>query len=160
MNPTRTEPFAAKLHFIPRAIRRLQAGLVELLRGYFSRAPGWVLLTTVGRRTGLPRETLLPCVRADGETIVISTYGWRSDWIRNLRANPEVKLTRDGVIVSGRAEFVEDLARKREIVSRHPFVPAAPFKIVHAVALSVLRPVLVAGLRRWVTPRPVVVIHT
>ena len=160
MNRTRTEPFAAKLHFIPRVMRRLQAGLVKLLRGYFSRAPGWILLTTVGRRTGLPRETLLPCVRADGEIIVISTYGWRSDWMRNLRANPEVKLTRDGVVVSGRAEFVEDLARKREIVSQHPFVPAAPFKIVHAVALSVLRPVLVAGLRRWVTPRPVVVIHT
>jgi len=160
MNRTGTEPFAAKLHFIPRAMRRLQAGLVKLLRGYFSRAPGWVLLTAVGRRTGLPRETLLPCVRADGEIIVISTYGWRSDWIRNLRANPEVELTRDGVVVSGRAEVVEDLARKREIVSQHPFVPFAPFKMVHAVALSLLRPVLVAGLRRWVTPRPVVVIHT
>jgi deazaflavin-dependent oxidoreductase (nitroreductase family) len=154
-----SEPFAAKLYFIPRAIRRLQAALVKVLRGYFSHASGWVLLGTIGRRSGLPRETLLPCVRAEGEIILISTYGWRSDWIRNLRKNPAVKVTREGAVVSGRAEVIEDLARKRAIVSEHPFVPPAPFKIVHAVALGVLRPIVVAGLQRWVSARPVVVIH-
>jgi deazaflavin-dependent oxidoreductase (nitroreductase family) len=155
----RSEPFAAKLHFIPRAIRGLQTGLVNRFRGYFSHAPGWVLLGTIGRRTGLPRETLLPCVRADGTVIVISTYGSRSDWIRNLRKNPAVKVTRDGAVVSGRAEVVEDLAKKRALVSEHPFFAPAPFKIVNAIALGVFRPALVAFLRRWVTVRPIVVIH-
>jgi len=55
-----------------------------------------VVLTSIGRRTGLPRQTLLPCGRRDGEIVVVSTYGWRSDWIRNLRKNPQVKVTRDG----------------------------------------------------------------
>ncbi len=112
------------------------------------------------RSAELPRETLLPCVRTDGEIIIISTYAFRSDWIRNLRKNPAVKVTCDGAVVPARAEVVEKLARKCEIVSEHPFVPAAPFKIVHAVALGRLRPVVVAGLRRWVSARPVVVIHT
>lgn len=74
------EPFAARLHFIPRALRGPQNTLVRLLRGYFERAPGWVLLTTRGRNTGLPREILLPCERSSEGLILISTYGWRSNW--------------------------------------------------------------------------------
>ncbi len=162
MVPTdRVEPFAARLHFIPRGMRGVQAALVNSQRDYFSRAPGWVLLTTTGRRTGLPRETLLPCARSDNQVFLISTYGWQSDWIRNLRKNPEVKVTCDGVVVSGHAEMVEDLDEKTRIVSEHPFVPFAPFEMVHAVALTTAtRPLLVAFLRCWVASRPVVVVST
>ncbi len=85
------EPFAAKLHFITRPVGRLNAARIRLARGYYLRSPGWVVLTTIGRRTGLPRQTLLPCGRREGEIVVVSTYGWRSDWIRNLRKNPQVK---------------------------------------------------------------------
>src|SRR2546422_5263489 len=60
--PTR-EPFAARLHFVPRALRRPHAWLVRLLRGYFERAPGWVILTTRGGERASPREVLLPCER-------------------------------------------------------------------------------------------------
>ena len=158
---TRVEPFAARLHFIPRNMRRVQAAIIDAQRDYFSRAPGWVLLTTTGRRTGLARETLLPCARDDKHVYLISTYGWQSDWLRNLRKNPKVKVTCDGVVVPGRAEVIEDLDRKTRIVSEHPFVFAAPFELVHAVALTAaMRPMLVAFLRHWVASRPVVVIST
>jgi hypothetical protein len=40
---------------VPRAIRPIQTALVRVFRRYFETAPGWVLLTTTGRRTGLPR---------------------------------------------------------------------------------------------------------
>lgn len=154
------EPLAARLYFIPRAASRLQAALNHRLRGYFAKAPGWVLLTTTGRRTGLPREVLLPCARSGGELVVISTYGWRSDWIRNLERNPRVKVICAGAVVEGRAELVEDLAQKRQIVADHPFFPPAPFTAVHIVALTVLRPLTVAALCWWVKARPVVVIRT
>src|SRR5208282_2478790 len=161
MVPTaRVEPFAAKLHFIPRTIHPVQAAIVNSQRDYFSRASGWVLLTTTGRRTGLPREVLLPCARDDNHVYLISTYGWQSDWIRNLRKNPKVKVTCDGVVVSGRAKMIEDLDDKTRIVTEHPFVPFAPFEMVHAVALTATRPLLVAFLRRWVASRPVVVVST
>lgn len=157
----RVEPFAARLHFIPRGMRRVQAAIVNSQREYFSHAPGWVLLTTTGRRTGLPRETLMPCTRSDNQIFLISTYGWRSDWLRNLRKNPKVKVTCDGKVVSGHAKVIEDLDEKTRIVSEHPFVPAAPFELVQAVALTpAMRPLLVAGLRHWVAARPVVVIRT
>ena len=151
------EPFAARLHFIPRALKRPQAGLVALFRGYFERAPGWLILTTRGRKTGLPREILLPCERSRDAIIVISTYGWRSHWIRNLRQDPNASVTCAGLVLPARAEIVEDLAAKRALVSAHPFFPGAPFVWVHAVLRTILRPLLIASLRRWVTLRPVVV---
>jgi len=151
--PTR-EPFAARLHFVPRALRRPHAWLVRILRGYFERAPGWVILTTRGRRTGLPREVLLP-----DAIIVISTYHWRSDWIRNLRQDPRVSVTCAGWTLPARAEIVEDPAAKRALIGAHPFFPGAPFAVVHAVLRTILRPLLVLGMRRWVAPRPLVIIR-
>src|SRR5438034_7801356 len=104
------EPFAARLHFVPRTLRRPHAWLVRVLRGYFERAPGWVILTTRGRRTGLPREVLLPCERTADAIIVISTYHWRSDWIRNPRPRPQVRVTGAGAVRPARAEIIEDPA--------------------------------------------------
>jgi len=153
------EPLAARFHFVPRALRGAHAVLIATLRSYFSRAPGWVLLTTRGRRTGLPREVLLPCARTNGDIIVISTYGTRSDWFRNLRKDPQVEVTAGGRRVPGRAEIVEDVFHKRAIVSANPFFPAAPFRPLNALARTVLRRPSAATLRRWVTHRPVVVIR-
>ena len=158
--PRNQEPFAARLHFVPRRIvRPIQTAIVRAFRGYFERAPGWMLLTTRGRRTGLPREVLLPCVRTPDAIMTMSTYGTRSDWIRNLRKDPAVRVTCNGRVVPARAEIVNHLARKRALVTAYPFFAPAPFAIVHAVVLTLFRPVLVAGLRRWVTVRPVVVLH-
>ena len=158
--PPKPEPFAARLHFIPRLIvRPIQTAIVRALHAYFARAPGWMLLTTRGRRTGLPREVLLPCVRTPDTIITISTYGTRSDWMRNLRNDPAVRVTCNGRVVPARAEIVDAVDRKRALVSAHPFFPPAPFAIVNAVVLTLFRPLWVAFLRRWVTPRPVVVLH-
>lgn len=154
------EPLAARLHFIPRVlVRPVQNAIVRMARRYFERAPGWVLLTTRGRRTGLPREVLLPCARTPDAAIVISTYGWRSDWMRNLRKEPAVRITWAGQSVSARAEVVEEIARKQRLISEHPFFAPLPIGVVHAVALTLFRPLVVALLRRWVIPRPVVVLH-
>lgn len=153
------EPFAARLHVIPRTVLPVQNAIVRALRGYFMRAPGWVLLTTTGRRTGLPREVLLPCERFRDGLIVLSTYGRRSNWIRNLEKSPEVRVTSGGWVLEARAEIVDDLEQKRGWVSRHPFFAPAPMAPFHLVLRTLLRPLLIALLRRWVTPRPVVVIR-
>lgn len=133
--------------------------MIRALRPSFERSPASVLLTTRGRRTRLPREVLLPCARTADTIVVISTYGWRSDWIRNIRHDPAVLVTHEGRTVPARAEIVEDVARKRAIVSEHPFFPATLFAFVNRALLALPRPVLVAWLCRWVTPRPVVVLR-
>jgi deazaflavin-dependent oxidoreductase (nitroreductase family) len=153
------EPFAAHLYFIPTALRRPHALLIGALRHYFARAPGWVILTTTGRKTGLPREVLLPCERSSEAVIVISTYGWRSHWIRNLERDPQVRFTAGGWVLSGEAEVIEDLETKHAIVTADPFFPPAPFTIVHALLRTLLRPLLIGFIRRWVSPRPIVLIR-
>jgi deazaflavin-dependent oxidoreductase (nitroreductase family) len=153
------EPFAARLYFVPRALRGPQNALLRGLRGYFEHAPGWVILTTKGRESGRPREVLLPCERSSELAVVISTYGWRAHWIRNLRNEPRVRFTAGGLVLRGRAEIVEDPARKLSIIRENPFFPAAPFLVVHAVLRTLLRPLLQLFLRYWVRPRPVVVIR-
>lgn len=156
---TRPEPFAARLHVIPRAIRPVQAAIVRLFRRYFEQAPGWVLLTTTGRKSGLRREVLLPCERWRDGLLVISTYGSQSNWIRNIRRDPRVTVTCSGWVVDARAEIVEELDAKRAVVSAHPFFVPAPFEILNLLHRTLLRPLWVPFLRWWVKSRPVVVVH-
>ena len=55
---------------ITRVTDRLQTYvIIKTFRRYFERAPGWVILTTRGRKTGLPREVLLPCERFTGKLL-------------------------------------------------------------------------------------------
>lgn len=55
-----------------------------------------LLLTHVGRHTGLPRQTVLEVVeyRKEGpEVVVANGFGPDSDWIRNIEATPSVEVT-------------------------------------------------------------------
>lgn len=74
-------------------LRRLSRVPVYLYRGQC----GWLfghrflLLIHVGRRTGLPRHTVLEVIeyRKEGpEAIVISAFGRKADWLRNIEATP------------------------------------------------------------------------
>lgn len=52
---------------------------------------GQLLLTTVGRRTGRPRRAGVDVMRHDPDTdtyYVMSGWGTRADWYRNLQADP------------------------------------------------------------------------
>ena len=69
-----------------------------------------ILLTTVGRRSGKPRRAAVDVMRHDAATdtyYVLSVWGERSDWFRNLRANPSL-----GAQVGWR-RFAAKQARKR-----------------------------------------------
>jgi deazaflavin-dependent oxidoreductase (nitroreductase family) len=63
---------------------------------------GWLLgkrlllLTHIGRRTGLRRQTVLEVVeyRKEGpEVVVVNGFGRDSDWIRNIEAKPGEEVT-------------------------------------------------------------------
>ena len=72
---------------------------------------GWLLghrrllLTHQGRKTGLVRHTALDVMRFDAATkecLVISMYGERADWFRNIMAHPALS------VQTGRDRFVPD----------------------------------------------------
>ena len=83
------------------------------LAGY---APWWVLLETRGRRSGQPRTTPLARGPFDGDALwLASVHGRRADWVRNLEAEPEVRVKLSGRWRRGLAEirdFDEDTARR------------------------------------------------
>lgn len=86
--------------------------LMRLTRGRIGLLPlvgmDELVLHTIGRRTGQPRETPLLCVR-DGDRLLIAASNWGQAhdpaWAHNLRAGGPVRVTRRGY--SGPAEVTE-----------------------------------------------------
>ena len=55
----------------------------------------FLLLTHTGRKSGMPRQTVLEVVRYDGKTpafVVAAGFGRTSDWYLNIRKQPKVTL--------------------------------------------------------------------
>ena len=78
-------------------------------------APG-PLLTTTGRRSGLPRDTPLVYARDDSAFVVVgSNYGRANhpDWSANLMAHPEATVTIDGLTVQVVAELADPAQKER-----------------------------------------------
>ena len=74
--------------------------------------PGWArepfcYLTTTGRRTGRPHEIEIWFVLDEGTFYLMSGGGDRSDWVRNLRAEPGVTLRIAGAEMPARARVVD-----------------------------------------------------
>src|SRR5215469_9424604 len=72
--------------------------LYRLTNGFIGHHMGHrrtLLLTTIGKRSGLPRTTPLTYM-TDGDNILVVASNWGSDqlpgWYYNLVAHPEVKL--------------------------------------------------------------------
>lgn len=59
-----------------------------------------MVMTTIGRKSGLPRHTGIGFHQFQGRKYVMNVYGMKSDWYRNVLADPHVTIqTTDGVEV-------------------------------------------------------------
>ncbi len=65
-------------------------------------------LTTTGRITGRPHEIEIWFALAGSTLYMLSGGRDRSDWVKNLRRNPEVTVHVGGERFEGRARVVED----------------------------------------------------
>ena len=55
----------------------------------------FLLLTHVGRKSGLPRQTILEVLlhdRAKDVYYVMAGWGVRSDWVKNIEKTPQVQI--------------------------------------------------------------------
>jgi deazaflavin-dependent oxidoreductase (nitroreductase family) len=80
-------------------------------------------LTTIGRVSGRPHEIEI-WFAAQGHTIyMLSGGGERSDWVKNLQANPAVTVRIDGQTFAGRARIVsnaqEDALARRLLADKY-----------------------------------------
>ena len=84
-------------------------GLLALLMG----ANAMLLLTTTGRRSGLPRKTALTFLPLEGRYLVVAGMGARSDRYQNLLAEPRVEVQIGTRQFAAVAEPVLDPERRR-----------------------------------------------
>ncbi|WP_216215840.1 nitroreductase family deazaflavin-dependent oxidoreductase [Amycolatopsis aidingensis] len=76
--------------------------------------PGQTLLETTGRKSGQPRRTPIGGRRTGREFWFVSEHGEKSQYVRNIQADPRVRLRLNGKWHSGTAHLVpEDDARAR-----------------------------------------------
>jgi deazaflavin-dependent oxidoreductase (nitroreductase family) len=83
-----------------------------------------LILTTTGRKSGLPRSTPLQYEEQDGLIYVASARGQRADWFRNVVADPRVEVQVGARRFHGLAEPITDPARIADFMElrlrRHP----------------------------------------
>ena len=96
LNPGLPDPSAERLRRAFRLLNRFMLAMWHLGMGrWINIWPGGIgrimVLTHIGRRTGLARQTPVNYASVEGEVYCISGYGSKSDWYRNLKANPHVE---------------------------------------------------------------------
>jgi deazaflavin-dependent oxidoreductase (nitroreductase family) len=93
--------------------RRILNPVVRLLveRGLLR---GWIVLETRGRKSGEPRRTPVGYA-ADGDTVwVVAEFGRRAQYVKNIEADPRVRVCRRGRWRTGTATLLpEEDARRR-----------------------------------------------
>ena len=140
------------------AFKRLNTVMVPMLT---SPLGAWVgspfvgymaVLTTTGRRSGLPRRTPLNYAILDGGVYLLAGFGERTDWLANLRDDARVELRLPGRTVIGDARVVTDGAE----ASRAALAVAR--NCGFALVFEGLNPVTVTdeALRARLAGRPVV----
>ena len=69
----------------------------------------FIMLTHTGRKSGLPRQTVIEVVKHDKESntyYVVSGWGEKSDWYQNIRKSPTVTVRVGGHKFQANAEFI------------------------------------------------------
>jgi deazaflavin-dependent oxidoreductase (nitroreductase family) len=113
-----------------RSVRKRRA--VRLLQRYVLNPPtmlavrmglvrGHVLIKTIGRRTGKPRRTVVGMEIAGSTGWVVAEQGRHAAYVRNIAANPDVRVCVKGTWRNARAQLVpEDDAQARLDGFRRP----------------------------------------
>lgn len=85
--------------------------MVPLFR-LFPVARGFALLTVTGRRSGRARQRPVRAVRRDDTLYTVAMLGQRSDWLRNVRKEPDVGIRLGRRRYRGLARQVGDPAER------------------------------------------------
>jgi deazaflavin-dependent oxidoreductase (nitroreductase family) len=80
---------------------------------------GFAVLTTTGRKTGKTRRKCVRAIRRGNKAYLVSIGGARSAWLKNLQANPTVRLRIPGGTFSGVARELHEPAEVREAMEAY-----------------------------------------
>ena len=100
-NVNRSRFKSMNMHYmVPVSRLSLLPWMVNPLVGYI------MVLQTIGRKSGKPRQTPLNYALADGCIYCMAGFGVGTDWLANLKSNPNVEVRLPGTVVKGEAEIV------------------------------------------------------
>jgi deazaflavin-dependent oxidoreductase (nitroreductase family) len=113
-----------KANWIWRIMRRMSNRVIHLVAAGRGPAGVVLVLTTTGRRSGLPRQTPLQYEQVDDDFYIASARGPQADWFRNLQADSRVEALVGGRQFTAQAEAVTDPLRIADFLAlrlaRHP----------------------------------------
>lgn len=96
-----------------------------------------LLLTTIGRKTGLKRVTPLQYEEIDGKFYLGAARGLLADWVRNIQCNPQVEVRVKASRFHGQAEVVTEPGRIADFIEvrlqRHPFMIGTIMQRAHGL---------------------------
>ena len=108
-------------------VRRYRAGLGRMAGRMI------LLLTTQGRKTGKTHTVAVQYERMDGNYWVAAAGGQKSDWFRNIQANPKIEIEIGSKKITCNAEpvlDVEAITRFLEYrLKRHPLMISVILKM-------------------------------
>ncbi len=83
-----------------------------------------LLLTTVGRKSGMKRVTPLQYEKIGDDYYLGAARGLKADWVRNIQSNPQVEIRVGAKRFEGQAEIITDPKRFADFLEvrlqRHP----------------------------------------
>ena len=111
---------------IYRWMRRMNRVMARNYRRGFGPRRLVLLLTTTGRKSGLPRVTPLQFEQIDGSFYLGSARGAQADWFRNLQADPCVEVQVGDERIPGLAEAVTEAGQIADFLTlrlkKHPWM--------------------------------------
>src|SRR5438270_6895947 len=126
-------------------VRRWQRFANPMLRPPAGWLPGWALVETTGRRTGRPRRTPVGA-RLQRRTVwVVAGDGRLSQWVKNVEADPRVRVKTHGRWRSGVARVLDDDNPRRRLLRANPLNSA--FVWIAGTALLTVRIDLETGAK-------------
>ncbi len=118
-----------------------------------------LLLTTLGRKSGLPRITPLQYEEVNGCYCIASARGAEADWYKNVLVNPSVHVQVRDREFDAIAEPVTDPARIADFIElrlrRHPFMIRLIMHLFDGLPLRFNR----ADLEKFCAEKAMVILH-
>lgn len=98
-----------------------------------------MVLTHRGRKSGLQRRTPVNYALADGDIYCVAAFGQKTDWFRNIQADPQVQVWLPEGWWAGEAHRVEDSPERlgiiRQVLINSGFA-ASTFEGIHPRQLT------------------------
>ena len=140
---------AVRLNSWTRLAWKLHRWLYSISGGRFaSSLSGWrvILLRTIGRKSGSPREVALNCMLDNGRYVVIASYAGESRhpaWYLNLQANRRAQVLVNGKWINVAAQDAAPDERARlwsGVVARDPSYAEYQLRTSRQIPVVILTP--------------------